>query len=58
MNILNLRKAKLTLEKALINLEEKNNEIERFAFVGADDLKSPLFGINSFMHKTMALELH
>jgi signal transduction histidine kinase len=45
MNILNLRKTKLTLEKAFSNLEEKNLELERFAFVAAHDLKSPLNGI-------------
>lgn len=45
MNILNLRKTKLTLEKAFTNLEEKNLELERFAFVAAHDLKSPLNGI-------------
>lgn len=46
MNILNLRKTKLTLEKALKNLEEKNKELDRFAFVAAHDLKSPLAGIS------------
>ncbi|WP_100612916.1 sensor histidine kinase [Confluentibacter lentus] len=46
MNILNLRKTKLTLEKTLSNLEEKNKELDRFAFVAAHDLKSPLAGIS------------
>lgn len=50
MNILNLRKTKLTLEKALINLEEKNQELDRFAFVAAHDLKSPLAGISGLSH--------
>ena len=45
MNILNLRKTKLTLEKASVNLENKNLELERFAFIAAHDLKSPLNGI-------------
>ena len=45
MNILNLRKTKLTLEKTYSNLEDKNKELERFAYVAAHDLKSPLNGI-------------
>lgn len=45
MNILNLRKTKLTLEKTSVNLENKNLELERFAFIAAHDLKSPLNGI-------------
>ena len=46
MNILNLRKTKLTLENTLRDLEDKNIELERFAYVAAHDLKSPLNGIN------------
>jgi signal transduction histidine kinase len=46
MHILNLRKTKLTLEKTLENLEETNLELERFAFIAAHDLKSPLNNIS------------
>lgn len=46
MNLLKLRKNKILLEQALMNLEEKNQELERFAFIAAHDLKSPLIGIS------------
>lgn len=46
MNLLKLRKSKILLAQALMNLEEKNQDLERFAFIAAHDLKSPLIGIN------------
>lgn len=47
MNLLNLRKNKIKLEKALANLEDRNVNLEKFAHVAAHDLKSPLIGISS-----------
>ena len=47
MNLLNLRKNKIKLEKALENLENRNANLEKFANVAAHDLKSPLIGISS-----------
>jgi GAF domain-containing protein len=46
MNLLNLRKTKITLENTLSDLEAKNIELERFASIAAHDLKSPLNGIS------------
>jgi len=45
-DITTVNKYKENLEKTLLNLEEKNLDLERFAFVAAHDLKSPLIGIN------------
>jgi signal transduction histidine kinase len=47
MALLELRRSKIALENTLGNLEEKNRELEQFAFIAAHDLKSPLNGISS-----------
>jgi len=49
MNLLELRKNKILLEKANEELEENNLELERFAFIAAHDLKSPLQNISSLL---------
>jgi hypothetical protein len=47
MALLELRRSKRALESMLSRLEEKNKELEQFAFIAAHDLKSPLNGISS-----------
>ncbi|MEQ9187180.1 MAG: ATP-binding protein [Cryomorphaceae bacterium] len=49
MNLLNLRKTKMRLEKTLKDLEIKSKDLERFAFIAAHDLKSPLIGISEML---------
>lgn len=46
MNLLRLRKNEKRLKKTLAILEDKNLELERFAFIAAHDLKSPLNNIS------------
>ncbi len=45
MKLLELRKANAQLKKTLEDLDEKNCELEQFAFIAAHDLKSPLNNI-------------
>jgi signal transduction histidine kinase len=46
MRLLELRLNKQELEKSLVALEKKNAALERFAYIAAHDLKSPLANIS------------
>ena len=46
-SLLELRRTKLRLEKTVDRLEEKNEELEQFAYIAAHDLKSPLTNISA-----------
>ena len=46
MKLLDLRLKSMELEKAMVKLEKKNQELERFANIAAHDLKSPLANVS------------
>lgn len=48
MKLLELRKSNMLLEEKEKRLNQKNKELERFAFIAAHDLKSPINNLESF----------
>ncbi|MFA0964867.1 ATP-binding protein [Roseivirga sp. BDSF3-8] len=47
MNLIELRRSRLTLEGTLRQMEKRTTELEEFAYVAAHDMKSPLQNIHS-----------
>lgn len=47
INLLKLRKNQVELENSMCSLKSKNEELERFAYIAAHDIKSPLNNILS-----------
>ena len=49
MKLLELRKTNMKLESAMSRLREQNEELERFAYTAAHDIKSPLGNISALV---------
>ena len=50
MILLELRKNKFNLEQVVLELQQNNQELEKFAYIAAHDLKSPLNNISALTH--------
>lgn len=48
VNLMELRKSNISLHKVKTDLESRNKELEKFAYVISHDIKSPLINIMSF----------
>ncbi len=48
VNLMELRKSNIALQKTKEDLENRNKELEKFAYVMSHDIKSPLINIMSF----------
>lgn len=60
MNLMELRRKKSQLEEAMAILEEKNEQLDQFAFMAANDLKSPLAtitGMSNFLTSNLGDKL-
>ena len=61
VKLMELRKANIQLEEARLEIENRNSELEKFAYVISHDIKSPLRNIISltgFLKKSLSGKIH